>query len=168
MFILPPSLVNVSLHVSWAPTFVFLFLVFYSGSKMGSSQNLTLVLVCPSFQFSGVLGVVVPFCLYLNPLTIAFDKVRKARVSCFFSYSCLWLYCFVFLKACMLLWWCEYGMVCFLAGCGGCTRESGWTSAELAQASWVVALNESSYLSKELSPEREQQQFTPSLFRGLA
>jgi len=38
------------------------------------------------------------------------------------------------------------------------------SSAELALASWVVAQNESSHLSEELSPEREQQQLTPSLF----
>jgi len=42
------------------------------------------------------------------------------------------------------------------------------SSAELAQASGLVAQNESSCLSEELSPEREQQQLTPSLFRGLA
>jgi len=41
-----------------------------------------------------------------------------------FSYSFMWLYYFVFLKACMLLWWCEYCTVCFLAGSGGYTRES--------------------------------------------
>jgi len=40
--------------------------------------------------------------------------------------------------------------------------------AELAQASGLVTQNESSGLSEELSPEREQQQLTPSLFRGLA
>jgi len=35
------------------------------------------------------------------------------------------------------------------------------TSAELTQASGLVAQNESSRLSEELSPEREQQQLTP-------
>jgi len=38
------------------------------------------------------------------------------------------------------------------------------SSTELAQASKLVAQNESSHLSKELSPEREQQQLTPLSF----
>jgi len=37
-------------------------------------------------------------------------------------------------------------------------------SAELAQASELVAQNESSRLSEELSPKREQQKITPSMF----
>ncbi|QCD96986.1 hypothetical protein DEO72_LG6g1696 [Vigna unguiculata] len=39
--------------------------------------------------------------------------------------------------------------------------ERGVSSVELAQASGLVAQNESSRLSEELSPEREQQQLTP-------
>ena len=32
-----------------------------------------------------VLGAVVPFCLCLNPLTVAFDKVREVRVLHFYA-----------------------------------------------------------------------------------
>jgi len=68
---------------------------------------------------------------------------------------CFWTYIIVVLG---LLEWLKSGLAC----------RKLVSSAELVQASGLVAQNESSRLSEELSPEQEQQQLTSSLFRGLA
>jgi len=107
-----------------------------------------------------VLGVEVSLLPCLKPLNFSSTKkVREARAFLFSRFMCLfgWFYVSDDWYMLLVVWKC----VDFF------TRERVVSSAELAQASRLVAQNESSRLSEELSLERGQQQLTPSLFRGL-